>query len=398
MRIFFVTSKLNFEKAGGSVDEIDLMARTLHEFGHTVTVLTVFAQYNSLAPVPYTVKEERITAVGQLGIQSQIFQILKKYQSETDVFYVDGHTYLYGAGAYRLSKNSVPVMALFNRELTVWPDENVSALFGALQKKTVLQKVKKKLRWLVERYLGIWLANHLDHFTFTNPFLELAYSRFGLKTTGRSSIIGDPYDFNKIYHTLGVTPDAYAKRNKTDGVIELFYSSRMVAGKGFDLLLTAFKLVENKSKFKLILGGTGPEENMVKKMIHDLELESYVELPGWVTKEQLFATLARVDIFVQARWRSDMSSMSLTEAMAFGLPSIVPAGGGIAWVGGQSSLTFTPDDPISLAEQITKLGADSNLRKKLSQNCYERLQESDVNYRKTLRTVETTMERLVSRK
>lgn len=120
------------------------MARFLHQLGNEVTVLTVFAQYNKLIPVPYRVCEEKIAAVGQLGIQWNIYTILKKYTAQADVFYVDGHMYLYGAGAYRLMRTSVPVLALFNRELTVWPDENVSALFAPAKTKTVLEQVKKK--------------------------------------------------------------------------------------------------------------------------------------------------------------------------------------------------------------------------------------------------------------
>lgn len=78
----------------------------------------------------------------------------------------------------------------------------------------------------------MFLANKINHYTFTNPFLELAYKNFGLHTDQHSTIIGDPYDFNKIASTQGITPESYRNRNKKDGVVELFYSSRMVAGKG----------------------------------------------------------------------------------------------------------------------------------------------------------------------
>ena len=61
MRIVFITSKLNFETAGGSVLDLHLKAKSLLELGHEVTVVTAFSRANKInQPLPYTVKEEDI--------------------------------------------------------------------------------------------------------------------------------------------------------------------------------------------------------------------------------------------------------------------------------------------------------------------------------------------------
>jgi glycosyltransferase involved in cell wall biosynthesis len=95
----------------------------------------------------------------------------------------------------------------------------------------------------------------------------------------------------------GVTTETYSQKNKTAGPIILFYSSRMVAGKGFDLLVTAFAKVKNKENFKLVLGGTGPEEADVHALVQKLGLEPYVEFPDWrVNTKQKGMQLAHVSI------------------------------------------------------------------------------------------------------
>ena len=79
-----------------------------------------------------------------------------------------------------------------------------------------------------------------------------------------------------------------------------------------------------------------------------------------------------------------MTSLSLTEAMAFGLPSIVPGGGGLEFVAGKSALCFKLDDPDDLAEKIEKLGSDYGLRAELSRQCFIRLHEENMDYKKTI--------------
>lgn len=385
MRIFFITSKLNFKNAGGSVDEMDLMMRTLRGYGNDVTAVTLFSDNNDIdRRLPYKIIPELIFSRRLLGIQWEAFKILRKYSKEADVFQIDGHLLLYAAGLYRLLGGGIPTLLFFNREQTAWP-LNTSAFFsGSAIKDNLFKKIKKKLRWYIERYCLMPVVRSADFYTFTNPFLQKAYEDFGLKTAGKSWVFCDPYDLDATTKKNNLTEDFYQKHNKKSGPIILFYSSRMAPGKGFDLLISAFSKVKNKENFKLILGGTGSEEHLVKKMVSDLRLDLYVEFPGWVPRESLYNALKKADIFIQARWRQDNTSLSLTEAMAFGLPSIVPAGGGLEWVASKSALHFKSDDPDDLAEKIEKLGNDYDLRAELSRQCFVRLHEENMDYKKTI--------------
>lgn len=383
MRIFFITPKINFKNIGGSLIEYDLMIRTLIKLGNQVTVVTAFSYANAMTEsLSYKIIEENITSRRLLGIQKGVFKILRKYSSQADFFYVDGQVFLYGAGLYRKLGGKVPVSAYFNRELVCWPDGEANFLY---QNSNFFIKIKKITRFYVEKYIGTPIANSIDLMLFTNPYLQKSYENFGLKPKSNDALIfGDPVDYAKYMEDQGITKDSYIKRNKTSGKLNIFYSSRMVPGKGFDLLITAFSKVRNKEKFSLILGGTGPEEPRIIKMIRNYHLEPYIELFGWVSRDILYGYLKRADIFIQPRWRTDLTSMSLIDAMAFGIPSITPGGGGLEWDAKNSALYFKDGDSDDLARKIEQLGNNPELRVKLSKACYDRLSEDEMNHEKQI--------------
>lgn len=397
MRILFLTSKLDFATAGGSVDEMDLMMRMFREYGAGVTAVTVFSRLNRIdRSLPYRVVPEQVRSRRLFGIAREAFALFRKYERDADVFFADGHLMLYGAGLYRFLGGKTPVLLFFNRELSAWP-QNTSPFFSP-PKPSPLRRSKERIRFFIEKRLCMPLVASADAYTFTNPFLEQAYRNFNLRTAGKSYVFCDPYELDVVMRENRIAEETYRKRNKRAGPVTLFYSSRMAPGKGFDLLILAFSKVAHKERFRLILGGAGPEEELIKSKVRELGLESFVEFPGWVTRSELRRNLAKADIFIQARWRQDMTSLSLTEAMAFGLPSIVPEGGGLEWTAGGAALTFTPDDPVDLARAIQRLGEDATFRAKLSAACYRRLHEEEVEYRKTLPKLYRILENLASGK
>lgn len=380
MNIYFITAKLNFVDGGGSSDEYDLMYRTLQGFGNHVTVITTFSSANKIpTPRPYKVIEENFLANKQLGIQHAVFKLLNKYEHDANIFHIDGHNFLYGAGIYRLLGGKVPVAAYFNSKLAAWP-ENISLLLSNTRKNNFLRTIKSRIRLFIEKYLMIPMANRIDFFEFTNPYLEKSYSKFGLKTQNRSLIIGDPFDWQELMARLGVKKETYYNRNKKEYPITLMYVSRMVPGRGFDLLISAFSKLKDKDNFQLILAGSGPEEELISDLVKKAGLSKYIALPGYLRKEELYKMFSVTDIYVHPHQWHEISSMALLTAMTFGVPSIVPGEGALEWVAKNSALCFKDGDVDDLAEKIRQLSEDYYLRAELSRQCYERLSEDEQNY------------------
>lgn len=378
MKIYFITSKLNFRTAGGSIEEFDVMIKELTRLGNEVTAVTMFSRDNDIPdPLPYPIIEERITSSRLIPIQWQCLRILRKYEKQADFFHIDGHLFMYAGGLYRCLGGKVPVSAYFNRELSVWSD-TVSTLLHTIRV-SFFTSMKKSIRRLIEKYFLMPLTNGIDIILVTNPVLLRAYEAFGLNKKSPRLILGDPLYLKKKMLENNITEESYRLRNKRNGPVVLFYSSRMAPGKGFDLLVSAFSKLKDKSAYRLILGGTGPEELQIKAMIERFNLSPYVEMPGWVSKEQLYGFYKKADIFIQARWRVELTSISLLYAMAFGIPSILPKGGGLEWDAKDSALHFKDMDADDLAKQIERLGSNPDLREQLSRACYARLSEDEMN-------------------
>ena len=383
MKIVFITSKLNFKTAGGSIEELDLLMQTLQNLGNSVKTVTAFSS-NNVIPTkrPYEVVEEQITSKRLLGIAWQLYKILKKYEQMADIFHIDGHIFLYGAGLYKLLGGKVPVAAYFNYYLMCWPDTAIS--LTPLPRENILIRAKKKIRWLIEKYVGMPLANRINLFAFVSPNLKTVYEDFGLRRDPNTFVIGDLIDFQKIMRENGISEDTYLNRNKRMGPFLLFYSSRMIRGKGFDLLLHGFARVKNKENFKLVLTGIGPEAETLKKMAKDLGIEKYVEMPGWVTWERLLQYNKEADIYIQVGWKPEGTSISQLYAMAFGAPSILPGGGGLEWQAQKTAIYVRNGDHDDLARAIEKLSGDYDLRAEISKNCYRRIKENLMDYRKQI--------------
>ena len=402
MKIYFVTSKMkNINTAAGSVIELTYMMKELVKLGNDVSCVTVFSRFNDLTEAPpFKLIEEHVLSPHLLPIHWNVFKILKKYENNCDIFHIDGQ-FMYGGGLYRLLGGKRPVFAHLIRPPLVM-DEYVSPIFqGRLRTQrfspnAFLGAIKKKIRWCIDRFILMRLASRVDFVSGINPLLNRVHYKFGLKPAAQTLLIGDTYPMIETMEKAGIDEWSYRNRVGKNQKITLFFSGRMAAGKGYDLMLAGFTKVKNKERFKLILGGSGPEESKVHQMVKDLNLEHYVELPGWVSREQFLEYMKRADVYMLPRWGAYFTSaISLIEAMVFGLPTIVPSGTGLAWSVGKSALTFEPENAGDLARQIERLGEDAELRKELSRQCYERLKEPDIDPRQVIVAINVLMKSLI---
>ncbi len=89
--------------------------------------------------------------------------------------------------------------------------------------------------------------------------------------------------------------------------------------KGFDLLIRAFKQLENPKSWRLIILGEGDEKPHLEKLATDLQLKESVSLPGVVLDVEKY--YKRASIFVLSS-RMEGFPVGLCEAMAYGCPPI----------------------------------------------------------------------------
>ena len=374
MKIILLTSKINFETAGGSVVDLHLKAKGLAELGHEVTVITTFTEKNIIkGEFPYKIKEETIPTRTLLSIQWHGYRILKKYEEVADVFYVDGQIFVYAAGLYRLLGDNIPTIAFFNVRLNCWGDTH-----GTISetKTPLLKSLKKKARRAIEQVIGVPVANHVDAFIFTTPMVEKLYVDWGFAKK-KSVIIPDFVDMQATIRKHHLTPESIALKQKGWGILTIFSTGRMFPEKGFDLIIKAFELIKNKDRYRIILSGDGTERKNLERLVNNTGLEKYFTFTGWVDRPKLEQFLLESHIFIFPKWWIEYTSVLLIEVFAFGLPSIIPRGGGVSWLANDKALTFKEDDYRELAAQIEKLGNDESLRIKTGQYLFERVEALD---------------------
>ena len=109
--------------------------------------------------------------------------------------------------------------------------------------------------------------------------------------------------------------------------VVLVTTSRLVYKNAIDDIIRALKFLPNNVHFRIY--GTGPDEQKLKHLAHELGVESRVEFGGYIDHSDLPRVLSKCDIFIRPS-RSEGMGNSFIEAMAAGLPVIATQEGGIA--------------------------------------------------------------------
>lgn len=147
----------------------------------------------------------------------------------------------------------------------------------------------------------------------------------------------------------------------------LLAAGRLHINKGFDTLLQALTLVPEAT---LWLAGSGPEEQGLKQLCHDLGLDERVRFLGWRT--DVTALMRSVDMFVCPSRHEGLGSIVM-ESWVSRCPIVATdsQGPGEAIEDGVTGLLTPIDEPEPLAEAINGLLSDPSRRMQLVDNAAE---------------------------
>ncbi len=186
----------------------------------------------------------------------------------------------------------------------------------------------------------------------------------------RKELICAGLESNKI-HTIYNVHISSSYRNDSVKLLSqspqivLFALGRLVWYKGFDVLLSAMKIVTEQEPYvKLIIAGSGPEMEYLKGLVKNYQLESCVVLVGRVSEDELTKFYRTSDVVLLPSIYPDPAPLVTMEAMSFGKPIIASNIGGIpeAVIDGVNGLLVTPNDFKETAETILKLIRNRELR------------------------------------
>jgi glycosyltransferase involved in cell wall biosynthesis len=133
-------------------------------------------------------------------------------------------------------------------------------------------------------------------------------------------------------------------RSPSSSPLRLLSYGRYVHKKGFDVLLRALKeLVESGVDARLVIGGSGPEQESLSLLAKELGLADRVSLGVWI--DDVTVALDQSDLFVLPS-RDEPFGIVMLEAMARGLPIVTTRTQGPTQVLGDDSAYFAEIDSV----------------------------------------------------
>ena len=170
---------------------------------------------------------------------------------------------------------------------------------------------------------------------------------------------------------------------KENEVIRIGSLGRLVPKKGFQTLIEACELLEANSKgFVLEIGGDGPLMEELQSQVGQSDIAARVRFLGAMVHSDVSSWMRSLDIFALACCEDkngdvDGIPVVLMEAMALGIPVVTTAISGLPElvVDESTGLISEQRDAKGLFQNLVRLSQDNNLRRQLSANAVEHIEE-----------------------
>lgn len=177
--------------------------------------------------------------------------------------------------------------------------------------------IKDRLTWLVKNYF--WklspslkkTVQKAQHIFCMNSGVPKQ-----LKITAKYSIIP----------SVATEDFGWNKTEQSNDQFTVISAGRFVPLKGFDLTVQAFakfyhgQNATTQEKCKLILIGSGPEEQFLKNLAIRLEVQHKVQFINWIERDQLMVKFKTASTFLFPSHEG--AGMVVAEALSFGLPVV----------------------------------------------------------------------------
>ena len=147
--------------------------------------------------------------------------------------------------------------------------------------------------------------------------------------------------------------------------------------KGIDTLLNAVPIIRKKIlNLCVYIAGSGPEENKLKELVKELNIEENVNFLGYISENEKYSYYKSADVCVFPS-RYEPFGIVLLEAMACGKPVVASNVGGIPFFveEGKAGLLFESGNVEDLADKIMTILKNEELREKMGEAGRERAKE-----------------------
>jgi len=232
----------------------------------------------------------------------------------------------------------------------------------------VYDTIKTKKMYLMDRLLQGWCRKIVA----VSSAVRNSLIRHGIKEKN-IVVINNAVDIDK--YNKKPAPFLKEKLGIPKDVFIFLAVGRLVPQKGMDVLLKSF--AQLRGNLILLIAGRGSEEKKLKQLAADLNIEGKTLFLG--ARNDIPDILSVCDIFVLAS-RYEGLPLAVVEAMAAAKPIIITdfEGGKDIIVSGENGLVVEMENIEALARAMAGLMSDKDLRIKLSQNAYKKVQDFSI--------------------
>jgi glycosyltransferase involved in cell wall biosynthesis len=191
---------------------------------------------------------------------------------------------------------------------------------------------------------------------------------------------------------MGINPSFFKQSSEVEylkkrlGVSRkaILFVGRLIDWKGIEYLVKAVpQVLKTYPGTKLLLVGSGPQKNRLITLSRSLGITNTVLFIGEVSQEELrkFYSIATVFVLpsiVNDKGETEGLGVVLLEAMACGVPVIGSNIGGIPDIirDSETGLLAAQKNPCDLAQKITRLFTDEDLKKRIIENGLKLVKEN----------------------
>lgn len=276
--------------------------------------------------------------------------------------------FCYGFRLHQVLKDFNPDIVIFH-----YPNPYVAAhLLLLLPKQTQLYVywhldiTKQKILGKVFHFQSLALLKRANKVIATSPNYVTG-SRYLSRFADKCVVVPNCINEQRLAVSEKAKAFAEAIKKESDGRILCLAVGRHVPYKGFEYLIKAFKLLDDR--FVLHIAGEGELTSSLKKLAAD---DSKVKFIGKISDDELKAYYLASDIFCfSSITKNEAFGLALAEAMYFGMPAVTFTikGSGVNYVSlnSETGIEVPNRDVKAYADALIKLADDEELRKKLGE-------------------------------
>lgn len=163
---------------------------------------------------------------------------------------------------------------------------------------------------------------------------------------------------------LGIDDRTWVPAGTARAGQDVLFLANLEVRKGIHVALDAFaRLAPKFPAARLVVAGTGPEMDAVRRRVVSSPARNRVELLGHVERDRVMATMQACDVFCLPSY-GDPNPLAVLEAMACGLPVVATDAGGIRHlVPDRGGRKVPPGDVAALAAALGEVLSDPGLRR-----------------------------------